>query len=528
MIRLSSLRSRPRPSWAWWLLMCCGLCPCYRSTILYGTVDAANATSSSMLDGAIQLEQMSDGDEEDDFFEVGGLTPYEGEGAGEDDTHPHPPAPASTIDDVSEPSADAVRGLLTAIGAGQEVPGRVTATSVTLPLVPLGSRGLSMLSQALFSHPSLQVLELISNNVGGTASLLELSQLLTLTRSLTSLTLAHNELSDTGVRQLGAGLRENASLRSLNLSHNAITDGGMQSLCSALADNRGLERLDVSGNLSVGDLSVDALLDAERKRRRRRKREDKEKERHAANTSSTSSPSPLPSSPPPAPSSQRSLTHLTIASNSLSPHCAASLLELLSLSSLVHLDVSHCLLDDSAAELLVEEAVDRSRQLRTLRLEGNHVGDRTRKRVEGWRKWVAGMDEVEEKKREEGREIVLDEPKVERKVPKVNGARSRPRSERNSGRVEEVGKRTGRGEEDERKEERMKQRQQTVGGTADEKEGMVEVVVEGSDGGPEEVSVPLSAPATRPVDPAPPDASFTIDDEPTSDEDDPEHSISIP
>ena len=510
MIRLSSLRSRPRASWTWWLLMCCGLCPCYRASIFYGSVDAANAGSSSMYDGTIQLEHMTDGEDEDDFFEVGGLTPLEGEP--QDYQHPHPPVPAHTADDASEPSADAVRALIAAIGARQEIAGKVTATAVTLPLVPLGSRGLSMLSQALFAQSQLQLLELISNDVGGTANLHELSQLLTLTRSLTSLTVAHNELSDTGVRQLGVGLRENSSLRSLNLSHNSLTDGGMQSLCSALADNRGLERLDVSGNVSVGDLSVDALLDAEMKRRRRRKREDKEKERQVANTSSIS---PTPSSPPPVPSTQRSLTHLNLSSTSLSPHCAASLLEIISLSSLVHLDVSNCLLDDSAAELLVEEAVDRSRQLRSLRLQGNDVGERTRKRVEGWHRWVAALDDAEERKREEGREIVVDEPKVSKKA-KANGAKTRPRSARNSGQVN-AGKPLERVEE-ERKDEGAKQPEQAAVEGAEKAAQLVEVVVEGG-GDVAELAVPAPAVAVRIAEPAPPDASFTIDDEPVSEED---------
>ena len=71
-----------------------------------------------------------------------------------------------------------------------------------------------MLSQALFTHPTLlTTLELIGNEIGGSASFVELSQLLTLTRSLSSLTLSHNELSDNSVRQLSVGLRESQSLR---------------------------------------------------------------------------------------------------------------------------------------------------------------------------------------------------------------------------------------------------------------------------------------------------------------------------
>ena len=353
--------------------MCCGFCPCYRSSILYGSVDSANASASSYDPTSIQLEQMTDDD--DDFFEVG-LDSHP------DSPHPRPPHLPPTLPTPLDPpssTADIVRRLIEAIQRGEEVPGKVSSTSVNLPLVPLGSRGLSMLSQALFTHQMLGTLELISNEIGGSASFNELSQLLTLTRSLQSLTISHNELSDNSVRQLSVGLRENQSLRSLNLSNNSLTDGGLQSLCAALADNRGLERLDISGNLSVGDLTVDALLDTERKRRRRRKREDKERERQHANTSSSPPPAPATSS-----SSQRNLTHLVIASNSLSPHCVPSFLELLSLSSLVYLDVSHCLLDDTAAELLVEEAVERSRQLQGLHVEGNDIGERTRRRVDAW------------------------------------------------------------------------------------------------------------------------------------------------
>ena len=507
MIRLSTLRSRPRPSWTWWLLMCCGLCPCYRSSVLYGSVDAANAGSSTPHDGTIQLEQLTDmeDDTEADFFEVG-LT-------GDDDEHLHAVAAnaaarqqqhvaakaPSAVEDVTGPNADVVRDILSALSRKAELPGKVSSTSVTLPLIPLGSRGLSMLSQALFSHPTLLTLELISNNIGGTAPLIELSQLLTLTRSLTSLTLSHNELSDQSVRQLSVGLRENASLRSLNLSNNALTDGGLQSLCAALADNRGLERLDVSGNLSIGDLTVDALLDSERKRRRRRKREEKERERQLANTSS--SPMPLP---PPSPSSQRGLTHLTLSSNVLSPHSAPSLIELMSLSSLVYLDVSSCMLDDTAAELLVEEAVERAKTLRTLRVEGNEIGERTRRRVDAWRKWVGALEDPEEKRREETREFVVDAPKPDKK-PRTNGARSRPRSERNSATKDTF--------------TRKPPLDGDVGSAAPTAApaDRVEVVVHGGDGSNGVTDTALPPPRVPDV-PPPPDGAFTIDEDPVDED----------
>ena len=433
MIRFSSQRRTRPPSWSWWLLMCCGLCPCYRSS-QYGTVEQASATAGSMYAG-IELENMQD-DEDEDFFEVG-LS-----GEAEDDSHQLDASEQAAAqqwegrerelaDGGSGP--DVVADIISAISKRQEIPGRVSSTSVKLPLIPLGSRGLSMLAQALFSHPTLRTLELLSNNVGATASLQEMSQFLTVTRSLTWLEISHNELSDASARHLAVGLRENASLRALFLNNNHLTDAGMQSLCTALAENRGLERLDVSGNLSIGDLTVEALLEAERKRRRRRKREEKEQERSAEFSSTAAAAAPSSSSSSSSSSNpqltpQHSLTNVNLSSNSLSPHSASPLLELCLLNAdspsraLQLLDVSFCQLDDDACELIIDGVVDGCGWMRMLRLAGDGVGTKARKRVRLWRDAIARMEDGDERRREERRQIIVDVEQKEKAAGSSGGS----------------------------------------------------------------------------------------------------------
>ena len=138
--------------------------------------------------------------------------------------------------------------------------------------------------------------------------------------------------------------------------------------------------------------------------------------------------------------------------------------------------------------------------------------------MEGWRRWVKGLDDAEEKRREEGREIVVEEVKVEKKQ-KVERQQRVDRGVRGIAADLDVGKieqreleqkTTGRGREASQRE--REEKEQVKLEVMDLDEGMEEgegehvevVVVPGGDGRSERSRLRQLGPALpRFVDAAP-------------------------
>jgi hypothetical protein len=102
---------------------------------------------------------------------------------------------------------------------------------------------------ALMKNSNLKVLKMSSTGLGD--GIEHFARLVETTKSLKSLDLSANSISDDGATALGNALTFNRSIRSLCLKRNKIGDSGIQVLAAALVSNTVLEVLDVGGNIIV-------------------------------------------------------------------------------------------------------------------------------------------------------------------------------------------------------------------------------------------------------------------------------------
>jgi Ran GTPase-activating protein (RanGAP) involved in mRNA processing and transport len=128
----------------------------------------------------------------------------------------------------------------------------------------MGSQGFTHLSVGLRANKSISTLSLARNNLGvksgGT-----LEALLRANSSITCLDLSSNGLQDLGVSQLASGIAAtlvyNTSLRHLNLRDNAIrVEGALELGCAMKMDTVKITSLDISLN-PLGSLGVSHLVD---------------------------------------------------------------------------------------------------------------------------------------------------------------------------------------------------------------------------------------------------------------------------
>ena len=76
----------------------------------------------------------------------------------------------------------------------------------------------------------------------------DVSRMLTVNRSLTSLDISGDPIGDDGVTHLAEALKQNKTLQKLDISHCGITDAGVAPLAEALQVNSSLRWLNVQGN----------------------------------------------------------------------------------------------------------------------------------------------------------------------------------------------------------------------------------------------------------------------------------------
>ena len=126
----------------------------------------------------------------------------------------------------------------------------------------LSHTGMSVpfLAEALQNNTTLEKLELCGCEL--TLDMVkDVSRMLTVNHSLTSLIMYENPIGDDGVTHLAEALKQNKTLKELDISYCNITDAGVVPLAEALKQNKTLEELDVSG-CGITDAGLAPLAEA--------------------------------------------------------------------------------------------------------------------------------------------------------------------------------------------------------------------------------------------------------------------------
>ena len=133
-------------------------------------------------------------------------------------------------------------------------------TTLDLSSNSIGATGAQHLAEALKVNHSLTTLDLSSNSIGATGAQ-HLAEALKVNHSLTTLGLWNNSIGDTGAQHLAEALKVNHSLTTLDLGSNSIGDTGAQHLAEALKVNHSLTTLNFWSN-SIGDTGAQHLAEA--------------------------------------------------------------------------------------------------------------------------------------------------------------------------------------------------------------------------------------------------------------------------
>ena len=134
------------------------------------------------------------------------------------------------------------------------------ASKLNVVCSDIGSYGSQQLSALLKINRSVTTLDLDYNQIGATGAQ-HLAEALKVNHSLTTLNLSSNSIGDTGAQHLAETLKVNHSLTTLNFWHNSIGATGAQHLAEALKVNHSLTTLDL-GNNSIGDTGAQHLAEA--------------------------------------------------------------------------------------------------------------------------------------------------------------------------------------------------------------------------------------------------------------------------
>jgi Ran GTPase-activating protein (RanGAP) involved in mRNA processing and transport len=135
-------------------------------------------------------------------------------------------------------------------------------TSLLLVENKIGSVGASILASALHKNKTLKTLALSDNPVSDKGVRCLAEKLSTNNHSLRALYLGQTDMTDLGVKYLTKMLKTNETLTLLGLSNNAISDKGVQLLSKVLkSPNTTLQWVILSENNSITDSSVEYLCD---------------------------------------------------------------------------------------------------------------------------------------------------------------------------------------------------------------------------------------------------------------------------
>ncbi len=119
-----------------------------------------------------------------------------------------------------------------------------TLTSLSLAFNNIGNKGAAALAFALRTNRTLTSLNLGNNSISD-EGVTELAFALQTNKTLTSLNLCNNSISDEGAKELAFVLQTNKTLTSLNLCNNSISDKGAKYLACALSENNTLNSINL-------------------------------------------------------------------------------------------------------------------------------------------------------------------------------------------------------------------------------------------------------------------------------------------
>jgi hypothetical protein len=138
---------------------------------------------------------------------------------------------------------------------------RKNCTWLSLQNNQITSHGVSIIADGLKMYKSLESLYLSQNFVTDTGVQCLTKILKNNYSNLTLLSLDHNRIKDGGAQYLATMLKTNRILTDLWLSYNEIGDHGLQSLVNVLTfHNRTLMQLYLHGNILITDSNIDSLV----------------------------------------------------------------------------------------------------------------------------------------------------------------------------------------------------------------------------------------------------------------------------
>jgi len=123
------------------------------------------------------------------------------------------------------------------------------------------SKGVSILTSALYNNTTLEGLSLCNNNINDNDVLNLTKPLSDNSSKLNRLALTSNNITDLGAQYLAEMLLTNQTLTQLWLGFNKITDNGLKLLMNVLTyDNKTLHILSLVWNEQITDSSVDIVI----------------------------------------------------------------------------------------------------------------------------------------------------------------------------------------------------------------------------------------------------------------------------
>jgi hypothetical protein len=126
---------------------------------------------------------------------------------------------------------------------------------------PLGNEGAASLAEILADHyAQLQILVLRNCSIGDEGCT-ALSKALKTNRTLVTLELGDNLISNSGAEEMGRALIENCTLKGLSLWHNRIFPDGAEGLAEGLRHNSTLEWLGLGCN-HISDIGLKAICES--------------------------------------------------------------------------------------------------------------------------------------------------------------------------------------------------------------------------------------------------------------------------